>query len=253
MENLDKLTGYIDALLEIDKFAVDASNNGLQVEGKKDISRVLFSVDASIEIFEIAVEREASMIVVHHGISWGSCLKTITGINAARVGKLFRNRISLYAAHLPLDAHPEIGHNACIANYLELENQMMFAKFAGNEIGVHGNLAEETECSEIGYRMDGFLGSEHAIHGENRKVRKIGIIAGDAGSDGVMEASAMGLDCFITGEVKHSAYHIIKEEGITVIELGHYCSEKPGLLALMYELENEFEIKCDFVDIPTGM
>ena len=115
MAILHEITAYFDELLGLNRVPADSSNNGLQVEGSSNVNKILFSVDASLELFNIAVECNANMIFVHHGISWGGNPKRFSGIDGDRLRTLFCNDISLYAMHLPLDAHPKYGHNACLA------------------------------------------------------------------------------------------------------------------------------------------
>jgi putative NIF3 family GTP cyclohydrolase 1 type 2 len=109
---LNKLTNYLDARLALDSSPLDPSNNGLQVQGRDEVKKAVFGVDACAALFQIAVDKKADFIFVHHGLSWKDSLKKLTGLNASRIRPLFQNDISLYAVHLPLDAHPKIGHNA---------------------------------------------------------------------------------------------------------------------------------------------
>ncbi|MCF6174244.1 MAG: Nif3-like dinuclear metal center hexameric protein [Victivallaceae bacterium] len=254
MATLDEITGYFDNLLGLAKIPADGSNNGLQVEGSTTVNKILFSVDASLELFNIAVERNADMVFVHHGISWGGNPKRFSGMDGDRLRTLFCNGISLYAMHLPLDAHPEYGHNACLAAMLGLENQTMFAKYCEVEIGVIGELPELLTPQEIADSLDAGLDGESIVFGDAAKsVSKIGIISGGAGYEGINEAIKLGLDCFITGEVGHSSYHLIKESGMPVVALGHYSSEKPGVIKSMELIQAKFNVECEFIDIPTGL
>lgn len=253
MAELKTIEKFLDRTLCISDIPRDASNNGLQVEGTEQIRKAVFSVDASVQLFEIAIEEGADFVFVHHGISWGDSLKRITGQNAKRIKPLIKNDISLYAAHLPLDAHPELGHNAQLASFIELENQEMFSEYSGAEIGVQGVLKKTSTPKELANILDNKLNSKHTIYGDKgRAVKQVGIISG-GGSCGISDAAELGLDCFITGEIKHDVYHTIKELDIPVIALGHYCSEKPGVIAIMEQLSERFNIECKFIDIPTGL
>jgi dinuclear metal center YbgI/SA1388 family protein len=254
MATLQEITRYLDELLGVTKIPNDSSNNGLQVEGKQTVKKIIFSVDASLELFEIAVAAKADMIFVHHGISWGANPKRFSGVDGDRLRTLFCNDISLYAMHLPLDAHPEYGHNACLAEMLGVEEQIMFAKYCGVEIGVIGKLSEPLTPREIADSLDAKLDGESMIFGDPTSgVSKVGIISGGAGYEGISEAINLGLDCFITGEVGHSSYHLIKESGMPVIALGHYASEKPGVMKAMELVQHKFNLDCEFIDIPTGL
>jgi dinuclear metal center YbgI/SA1388 family protein len=254
MAKLNEITTYFDTLLGLDTIPDDGSNNGLQVEGNATVNKILFSVDASLELFNIAVKCDADMIFVHHGISWGGRPKRFSGLDGNRLRTLFCNGISLYAMHLPLDAHPEYGHNVCLAAMLKLKQQTMFAKYCGVEIGVVGELPKLSTPQEIAALFDAELGGESQIFGDAEKsISKIGIISGGAGADGISEAINLKLDCFITGEVGHSSYHMIKESGMPVIALGHYASEKPGVIKTMELVQGKFELDCEFIDLPTGL
>lgn len=255
MIRLKELTEYLDRLLEIDKIPADYSNNGLQVEGHEIVNRAVFAVDASLELFRIAVERDADFIFVHHGISWSSEPRRFTGLTGDRMRTLFCNGISLYAVHLPLDGHEIYGHNACMADMLDLQDREMFGEYCGAKIGVAGQLPTASTPAALAATLEKYLGAEAVIFGDSeKKVLKAGIISGGSGSDGIQEAADMGIDCFVTGEVGHSSYHLIMESGMPVISLGHYCSEKPGVLKMMELVNKNFELEaCEFVDIPTGL
>ena len=254
MAKLKVVTNYLDTLLGIAKVPNDSSNNGLQVEGSAVVNKIVFGVDASLELVEKAAEVNADMVFVHHGVSWGSGFKKITGIDANRFKTLLNHNISLYAAHLPLDAHPVIGHNAIIAKKLKLHNCRAFAKYAGIEIGVMGELSKAMGVASFAEFATKQLNIKTVTYGIRKgKIKKIGVISGGAGSDGVLAAAKEGLDCLVTGEMGHSSWHIIRETGISVIAGGHYATEIPGVIAVMEDLENMFDVESEFIDIPTGL
>ena len=254
MAKLKVVTNYLDTLLGISKVPNDSSNNGLQIEGSGTVNKIVFGVDASLELAERAAEVNADMIFVHHGFSWGNGFTKITGIDAKRFKLLLNHNISLYAVHLPLDAHPVIGHNAIIAKKLKLHNCRAFAKYAGIEIGVMGELSKAMGVASFAEFMAQQLNLKTATYGIRKgKLKKIGVISGGAGSDGVLAAAKEGLDCLVTGEMGHSSWHIIRETGIAVITGGHYATEIPGVIAVMEDLENMFDVECEFIDIPTGL
>ena len=252
--DLKELTTYLDELLGLDAVPGDPSNNGLQVEGRSEVRKAVFGVDACLELFEGAVEKNADFIFVHHGLSWGDSLKRLVGINASRLRPLFKNDISLYAAHIPLDMHPQVGHNALLADMIGLKKRSMFCEYAGVEFGVVGELENNSTPKDIAEIFDRELGSEHILYGaRDRTVGKVAVASGGAGYEAVIEALRLGADLCVTGEVGHSAFHIIKETGMTVLALGHYCSEKPGEFAVMEKVKNDFNIECEFIDLPTGL
>ena len=252
----NQIVSYLDSYLMLDNAPADPSNNGLQVEGKNDIRKIVFGVDASLELFKKAAEAKADMIMVHHGISWKDSLKYIDGMNAARLKELFLSNTSLYAAHLPLDAHPESGNNAGIAAMLGITGSINFGCYAGIKIGFSGDLPKGLDNIEKIARklQDSGLKGTHKIFGDrSQKLKSAGVISGGSWNEAYEEAAANGLDCFITGEVEHQAYHVIKESGLTVLSLGHYMSETVGVKLLMQKLKEEFNVETEFIDIPTGL
>ena len=249
-----ELVSYLDMLLKISAIPGDCSNNGLQIEASDEVKKAVFSVDACQELFDAAVEKDADFIFVHHGLSWGSIPKRFTGMTATRFKTLFKNDISLYAAHLPLDAHPKIGHNALLADMINLQDRNYFAEYSGVDIACGGILPQPKTVEELKAIYDKEINCKANIFGESDKlIRKVGIISGGGGMDGLFACIENDIDCYITGEMEHTMHHIIAESGVSLLQLGHYCSETPGVKAVMDLIENEFKIDCEFIDIPTGL
>jgi dinuclear metal center YbgI/SA1388 family protein len=249
---LKKLTSFLDDLLLRPCQCDDASNNGLQVEGSTEVSRIVLGVDACAALFEQAVAASANLVIVHHGLSWGDSLSYLTGINANRLRLLFQHGISLYAAHLPLDMHPEVGHNAVIADRLQVRQRRPFHSYHGSEIGWSGELPEGMPLAALANAVNRLLNTDAAVLGFGAgQVRSVGIVSGGA-ADAVSDCAAAGLDCLITGEMTHTHYHTALECGVNVIAAGHYRSEIPGLTAVQQCLEAAFPVECRFIDIPTG-
>jgi len=251
---LKDISCFLDEFLMLDSAPSDSSNNGLQVEAGKEVSKIVLAVDASLDLFERASELGADLAVVHHGISWGPGFRRLTGLTAARLAVLFKNGISLYAAHLPLDAHHVIGHNAVMASKLGLAETAGFAEYDGVEIGVSGSLPETMSVGNFANLAESALGLKLAMFGdESRGIREVGIVSGGAGSDGIVAAAEKGVDCLVTGDVSHESWHIIRESGIVVASGGHYATETFGLRELERVLTDRFDVKCVFIDIPTGL
>lgn len=262
-----EITNYLNSLLHLAEVQGDYSNNGLQVEGSEEVNKILFSVDVSISLFEEAIKKEADFIFVHHGLSWGSNLKYLTNYNANLLKPLFKNDISLYAAHLPLDAHEKIGHNALLADMLQLNDKKMFARYGSIDIGFMGNLKHSLNIDELSALLNSELSdiinsysSNNSIQNENifsldngKKIKKIGIISGGCGLDGVLAALAEGVDCLITGEFTHQNYHLAKENGLAIIAAGHYKTETPGVIGVMDSVNDAFKVETEFINIPTGL
>ncbi len=235
------LTFYLDDLLNNQAIPEDKSNNGLQIEGKSSVSRVIGGVDACLELYQQAIKKSADFILVHHGESWGDGIKFFTGNIASRFKVLFQNEISLYASHLPLDAHRELGHNSQIAKAVNLENQTCFAEYANVEIGVYGDLSSPGTSTELADMLDEKLKTQSRVYDFNdKKLKRIGIISG-SGLSAIYECKRLGLDCLITGEGDHTYYHIIKELDMTVITCGHYKTEVPGILAVLERIEQVYQ------------
>ena len=254
MAQLNEITVYLDELLAVDSVPGDASNNGLQVEAADKVNSAIFGVDACQALFDAAVAKKVDFIFVHHGLSWGGEPRRFTGITGTRLGTLFAEGINLYAAHLPLDAHPKIGHNALLADMVGLRKRYQFAEYSGCNIACGGVLPKSCLPDELAKVFEGNLDCKAKIFGNcDKSVNKIGIISGGGGMDGLMACIEDDVDCFVTGEMTHTMYHIVKESGMTVIQLGHYCSETPGVKAVMNKLNKKFGIACEFVDIPTGL
>ena len=257
MAKLKDVAAFLDERLNIAKFRSDASNNGLQFEGGQDVFKAVFAVDASHALFTTAADLDADFIFVHHGISWGGSLKRILSLDAKRVAMLAANSISLYGAHLPLDAHTEIGHNALLARMMKLENPSPFGEYDSYNIGFQGMLPKEMTVKGLAKLLDGALLSEgpyHIFGDPERKIMRVGAISGGGAYPAVFsELYALGIDCLVTGEMTHEAYHYALEAGVSVLSMGHYRSETPGVDAVMQEVREHFDIETEFLDLPTGL
>jgi len=248
---LDEIVQFLDEYLGINEWS-DKSRNGLQVEGGSEVEKIAFAVDACMESFEMAKQANADMLVVHHGLVWGG-IEYVRGIVARRLRFLLENSISLYAAHLPLDAHPEIGNNAQILKILGIEIAEPFGSYHGSTIGYAGTFGESKNVDEIASIIEKSLNTEVKLlrFGEN-EVRKVGVVSGK-GAFVISQAIDNQLDLLITGEAEHEAYHLAKEGCLNVIFAGHYATETVGIKALMDVVKNKFDIEVEFIDISTGL
>ncbi len=249
-----ELDRWFKALLGPDAFlASDPSLNGLQVDNDgADVCRVAFAVDACEETILRAAELGAGMLFVHHGLFWKAPL-ALRGSHYRRIKALLDSNLSLYASHLPLDAHPEVGNNAGIARAIGLGDLKPFGEWRGAVIGFRGELSESLGIDEILSRLfpDGRQPA-HILPFGPKKIRSVGIVSGGA-SDEVHEAIALGLDLYVTGEFEHEAYHPAMEAGINVIAGGHYQTETFGVRLVAERLARETGIDAVFVDVPTGL
>lgn len=248
----DELVRYLGDLLLAPCGCEDSSNNGLQVEGKPEVRVVCFGVDACQQLFDAATARGADFIFVHHGLSWRDNLRYLTGITGRRVGTLFQHGVSLYAAHLPLDQHPEVGNNAVIAQRLGLVNAVAGFEYGGEPIGYVGDLPEAMSAAELTARVNGILNTDSQVTACGPDtIHRVGVVSG-GGADALAGCRAAGVDCLITGEMGHTHYHTALEWGVSVIAAGHYRTECPGVEAVMQRLARQFDLDTIFIDLPTG-
>lgn len=248
----DDLTAYLDEYLRVGEIE-DTSQNGLQVEGPEEVVKVAFAVDGCLAAFEQAVAAGAQLLVVHHGLLWDKPIR-ITGPLFRRVRTLIEGGCGLYAVHLPLDAHPEVGNNAELARILGLTEVRPFGKYHGVEIGVAGVMDPPLEIPAlIGRLIQGLNRPPVRVlaHGPE-KVHRVGCISGGAASM-IDQAVEAGLDTYITGETSHTFFHQAAELGLNVLFAGHYATETLGVRALARHLEEKFDLETVFLDLPTGM
>lgn len=257
MARLNDITRFLDETLNLADFASDPSNNGLQFEGTDQVHRALFAVDACQEVFSAAIERDADFLFVHHGLSWGSGFRRITGPDARRFTALAANGISLYAAHLPLDANRKFGHNILLAGMAGIRNPVPFGEYHGIRIGFHGELEKPVTLRTLAKHFHDRLPSEgefRLLGDPSMKVRHPGIISGGgAWPELFAEIESTEIDCLITGEAGHTSFHPALEAETPVLMLGHYRSETPGVVALMDIVRKKFRIETEFMDCPTGL
>jgi dinuclear metal center YbgI/SA1388 family protein len=244
---LTELTSWLDTYLKVADFK-DWSNNGLQVEGNSAVTRVAASVDTSLRSIEDAVASGANLMVVHHGLFWNKPLM-VTGPHRRRLQAALDAGLSIYAAHLPLDAHPEVGNNAMIASALSVQNvQPAFG------IGRMGELPYELTLQDFAERVQKLTGEICLVHGGGggTGVHKLGIVSG-SGADFIEEAARLGLDTLLTGEPEHKHFHDAFELGVNVVYAGHYETEVFGVRALAARLEDQFGLPWQYLHLPTGL
>jgi dinuclear metal center YbgI/SA1388 family protein len=254
MMNTIELSAYLNDYLDFPAFRGDVSNNGLQVEANPEVRKIVTGVDACMALFEAAKRRGADLIMVHHGMSWGGEPRRFTGDVGRRLQFLFNHRISLYAAHLPLDAHPVLGNNAILGETIGLENRQMFCCYDGADIGVRGQLPSPMTAREISEMYREKLGCAGTVYADSgQALRRIGCISGGAGHSGLAAALEAGLELLVTGAMEHELYHPALEAGLAVLALGHYGSETVGIKALGELTAEKFGLDVEFIDIPTDL
>lgn len=241
------------SLLEFEQTdGIDASLNGLQVgEYRDEVSKMAFAVDACMDSFVRAKEEGAQALFVHHGLFWGPALP-LTGVLGGRIRYLMKNGIALYACHLPLDKHAEVGNNARIAEVLGLTEIEPFGLYKGKKIGYKGVLSETMGLESVIEKAFGSWDSRiNALRFGPKEIRSIGIISG-GGTRETSQAIAEGLDLYITGDSAHEVYHEAYEAGINVVFAGHYLTEIFGVKAMAERSASELGIETVFFNIPTG-
>ncbi|MBN1136581.1 MAG: Nif3-like dinuclear metal center hexameric protein [Anaerolineae bacterium] len=247
----DDLATYLNDYLRV-KAIDDESNNGLQVEGAGEVTRLALAVDASLSAIQGAADVGAQMLIVHHGLFWGKPLM-VTGIHYRRLKRLFEADLSLYGVHLPLDLHEEVGNNAVLARWLNLEEVTSFGEYHGMPVGMAGWLPAAVSLGDFAAQVEKVV-QEQIIQiwpfGPST-VRQVGIVSGGAAFL-LDQAAAAGVDVYLTGEVSHSAYHTAHELGLNVVFGGHYATETVGLKALAEHLSDKFDLETVFLDLPTG-
>lgn len=255
--HLREVIGYLDTTLEIDRFR-DYAPNGLQVEGAMEVDTVVTGVSASAELISRAIEREADLIVVHHGLVWGGGLAKIAGPLARRLKLLLGNDVSLAAYHLPLDKHARLGNNVGLCDALALSPARdAFGEVRGTPLGLAGTWPAPLSRDEAIGRIAGGV-----CHGQPPRfvfphgpptVRRVGVCSG-AASDLLEAAAAAGCDLFLTGELAERAGDLAKELQITLVAAGHYATEVFGPMRIADELRLRFpSLQVHFVPVPSPL
>ncbi len=244
----DQLLAYLDRLLAWPHG--DYCPNGLQVEGRQEIRRLVTGVSSCQEIFQRARSLRADAVLVHHGIFWDGDPAPLTGVQFNRVRELIEGGLNLLAYHLPLDAHSELGNNALAAHAYGLEELVPFGQAKGQPVGFRGRFPTPIEPQELQRRTAGIYGQEPlAFLSGPDPVSSLGIVSG--GSQSMLrEAIAAGLDAFVTGEATEWVMNLAREAGIHYFAAGHYATERLGVRALGEHLAEKFGIEAEFVDIP---
>jgi dinuclear metal center YbgI/SA1388 family protein len=249
------IDAYYRSFLSIDDLAnTDSSLNGVQVApDAKAIHKIAFAVDACMDAFRLAADWGAGMIFVHHGLFWGRDLR-VTGAHYERLRFLIDKELALYAVHLPLDMHPEVGNNAGMAAALGLVETAPFGFYKGTAIGIRGRFAVPVPREEAAQRLFGTCAAQPVTLLPFGKplVQTVGLISGGAAHE-VDQAIELGLDLYITGDHAHTIYHNCQEEGINVLFAGHYQTETWGVRLTAEKTRKDTGLETRFFDVPTGL
>lgn len=246
--NINELVKYCDQLLQVGSFR-DYCPNGLQVEGRSRISRILTGVTASQALLDVAVEWQADLVLVHHGYFWKGESQVVTGIKQRRLKTLLQHDINLMAYHLPLDAHPTLGNNARLAELLGFKVEGPLEPGAVPAIGNMGRLEQGLSLQALEQRISHVLGrSPQVISGGSHDIRTVAWCTG-AAERMIEHALAQGVDAYVSGEISEPVVHIAREAGIHYIGAGHHATERYGVQALGEHLAEQFGLEHRFVDI----
>lgn len=243
---LNTLVGELDRYLDAARIA-DYCPNGLQVEGKGEVRRIVSGVTASQALLDAAVEQQADLVLVHHGYFWKSENPCITGMKQRRLKTLLRNDISLVAYHLPLDLHPEVGNNVQLAQRLGLQVDGPLEPGNPRSVGLLGSLPQALAPVDFAAQVAYALGREPLLVAGERPIRRIAWCTG-AAQGYIEQAIAAGADAYLTGEVSEATVHSARENGISFLAAGHHATERYGVQALGEWIAQRFGVEHRFVD-----
>lgn len=243
---LRDLEHYTRGFLDTERFR-DYCPNGLQIEGRPEVNKIVTGVTASRALIEAAIAAGADAILVHHGYFWKSEDARIVGVKQARIKLLLAHDISLFGFHLPLDAHPELGNNAQLGKRLGFELEAWTGE---QNLIAYGQLTQPATLAALEARVSERLDRAPLVVGDaQRKIQRIAWCSG--GAQGYFEtASALGVDAYLTGEASEQNVHFAKESGIAFIAAGHHATERYGIQALGEHLAARFGLTHEYKEIP---
>ena len=256
MPTADEIAAFLDEVLASPGFPdYPGALNGLQLNHQGPVRRIAAAVDFSRRAIEAAIAQEANLLLVHHGMFW-SGTERLVGPAYERLRLLITHDIAVYASHLPLDAHPELGNNVLLARSLELGPSGPFGSFGGASIGVAGE--SEIPTTALFSRADAFARAHGGVarasyFASGRMTRRWAIITGaGAGSSEIQEARQRGIDTLIVGEGPHHTTVNAPEAELVILYAGHYATETQGIRALAAAAGGRFGLPHDFLYLPTG-
>ncbi len=250
--SLADIAALLDATLRVREIKdAPVALNGLQVENSGRVSRVALAVDASQETLDGAVAAGADLLLVHHGLFWQG-LRPLTGWWKRKIETCLRHDLAVYSAHLPLDVHPELGNNACIARLLGLEDAQPALFSHGLFLGVGGRF--DGSARELRERYADITGAavRSVLRDADAPAGRVAVCSGGAAGE-VFQAAEEGFDCLLSGEELHWAATGARDVGVNLLLAGHYATETFGVKALGRMLEERFGLPVLFIDNPTGM
>lgn len=247
---LSEVVSHLDALLgHADAQDYTGACNGLQVENRGEVTRVAVAVDAHLDTLAAAAEAGADLLLVHHGLTW-SPLAPVTGPAYRKLRLCFERNLAVYASHLPLDAHPELGNTAGLAKALGLSGGEPWFEEKGHHLGQFFTV--DLDRQELSNRLLNATGQSRLLPWGPETVRRLGLVTGGGGSE-ITRAAALGVDTFLTGEGPHWTDGLARDLGVNLLYGGHYATETFGVKALGAHLERAFGLPWAFLDLPSGL
>jgi dinuclear metal center YbgI/SA1388 family protein len=241
-----ELDAYLDQYLDVARFR-DYCPNGLQVEGTAHVECIVTGVTASADLITAAIDAGAHALIVHHGYFWRGEDMRIVATRRQRIAALIENNLNLFAFHLPLDAHPEVGNNVSLARQLGLEVE---GSSGEQDLVFHGRVDAIMTLGAFAQRIEERLDRKPLVIGDTaRPVRRVAWCTG-AAQGYLDEAVRLGVDAYISGEVSEQTVHLARESGVAFIAAGHHATERYGVQALGAHLVRRFAIRHTHIDIP---
>lgn len=252
MVKLIKIVDFLDRYIGINEME-DGSWNGLQFEGKSEVKKIGLAVDAAIDTFKKSIENGVDMVIVHHGHFWKDANPSLVNWNKKRIDLLYKNNISLYVAHLPLDRHEKVGNNVQLLKLLGAKIQKEFLDYKGKNISWIGRFEKGVEIKSIVTKLNSELNTKCTVLPFGKRIIKtIGVCSGGGDYRHFFEALNKKLDLYLTGDI-NEIYHVVKDAKFNVIFAGHHATEIVGVKALSKVLNKRFRVKTIFIDLPTGL
>jgi dinuclear metal center YbgI/SA1388 family protein len=245
---LSELSLYLKEYLSVDKIK-DYCPNGIQVEGRDQVKRIVGGVTASQALIDEAIRKNACAVLVHHGYFWKGEAQPITGIKKKRIKQLLINDVSLLAYHLPVDVHAECGNNVQLAKALDIEITGPLEVGNPRSVGLVGKLRKPMTVQSFSEHVSTVLGRACEFIGDREKIiEQIGFCTGAA--QGMIDlAVSQNLDAYLSGEISEPTVHVARETGVAYFAAGHHATERGGIQALGQHLADRFDIEFEFIDI----
>ena len=248
MAKLSDIIQWCDSTLKAAEFK-DYAPNGLQIEGKTEVKKILCAVTASQSAIEAAIAQQADLLLVHHGYFWKGEAYPITGMRGKRIKTLIQHDISLVGYHLPLDAHPTLGNNAAIADLLELQNIEALDPSERHPIGNIGYLKQALSPEAFKVLLTEKLGF-NTIHlaADKSQIQKVGFCTGGA-QDFIEKAVTQDCDAYISGEVSERTFYQAQELNVHYFACGHHATERYGVQRLGKAIAEQFNIEYSYFEL----